>query len=65
MQQKNESFIPKEEGTALAEKIGAIGYCECSALTQDGLHEVFDKVIEATSGIKDTGRAGGKKCVLL
>ena len=63
LQQKGESFVKPEDGQALAEKIGAIGYCECSALTQDGLHDVFNKAIEATFVVKEEHT--NKKCSLL
>jgi len=52
LQQKGETFVQSSEGQELADKIGAVGYCECSALTQEGLHDVFNKVIESTLNVK-------------
>ncbi|ELP84242.1 Rho GTPase, putative [Entamoeba invadens IP1] len=63
LQQSGGSFVTAAEGEELATKIGAIGFCECSALTQDGLHEVFNKAIEATLNIKDVKEK--KICCLL
>ncbi|GAM21202.1 hypothetical protein SAMD00019534_043770 [Acytostelium subglobosum LB1] len=39
--------VSTEQGEALAAKLGAAYFCECSSLTKKGLHEVFEKVIEA------------------
>eukprot|EP00471_Norrisiella_sphaerica_P013678 CAMPEP_0184502648 /NCGR_PEP_ID=MMETSP0113_2-20130426/50907_1 /TAXON_ID=91329 /ORGANISM="Norrisiella sphaerica, Strain BC52" /LENGTH=146 /DNA_ID=CAMNT_0026891917 /DNA_START=123 /DNA_END=563 /DNA_ORIENTATION=+ len=38
-------LIGKDEGKEVAEKIGAIAYHECSALTQEGLKELFDDAV--------------------
>lgn len=46
-----EEPIPENEGKLLAERIGAVDYVECSALTQKNLKEVFDTaIIAALSG---------------
>lgn len=39
--------ITKEEGQARAREIGAVGYAECSAITQEGLHAAFEMAISA------------------
>ena len=33
------------KGMAMAKEIGAIGYRECSALTQEGLKDVFESAV--------------------
>merc|ERR1719233_464906 len=39
------SMVSSEEGTKLAEQVGAVHYMECSAFTQVGLKQVFEKAI--------------------
>jgi len=45
--------ISTEEGTALARRISAVRYMECSALSSDGLKDVFDCAITKVV-LKDT-----------
>ena len=33
-----------EQGKRLASELGAVAYAECSALTQEGMKNVFDEV---------------------
>merc|ERR1719362_533320 len=42
-----DSAVSAESGRALAKEVGAEAYCECSALTQEGLSDVFNVVIRA------------------
>jgi hypothetical protein len=37
--------VSAEEGSALAKKLGAVAFMECSALTQKGLKAIFDEAI--------------------
>nr|KAG5708474.1 hypothetical protein BaRGS_026201 [Batillaria attramentaria] len=47
---KRQKPVSEEEGRAMAERIGAAAYVECSALTKDGVREVFETVINPTVG---------------
>jgi len=40
--------ITREEAAARQKEIGAVSYMECSALTQEGLKDVFDAAIRAS-----------------
>jgi len=66
---KGMEIVKEAEGKRLAEEIGAARYLECSALTQEGLKEVFDTSIRvAMKNIclkrKQNGQHA-KCCVLL
>ena len=50
LKRRNLSVVSPEEGRAMAETLGAWRYCECSALTQKGLKDVFDYAILAALG---------------
>ena len=39
-------YLEFEDGKALAQKWGCVSYLECSALTQEGLKNVFDEAIQ-------------------
>ncbi|KAH9398531.1 hypothetical protein RDWZM_002200 [Blomia tropicalis] len=54
--------VSTEEGKAMAEKINAFGYLECSAKTKDGVREVFEVATRAALQSKKKRR---KKCIIL
>jgi len=67
-QQFRHQAISTEQGQKLCKEIDAACYCECSALTQDGLKEVFDSAIRSVlSPKKKKGQKGkgDKHCVII
>ena len=56
--------ITYEKGMKMAEEIRAFKYVECSALTQEGLKNVFDTAIAAAHGGLDTLKCKRKGCVI-
>jgi len=60
--------VAYNEGVALAKKIGAAKYVECSALTQKGVKEVFDFAVQSVLdpvALKKEGKEGSACCVIL
>jgi hypothetical protein len=58
LQRKNRQLVTVEQATKAAQEMNAVGYVECSALTQRGMKTVFDTAISAAIG---TLQKGGKK----
>lgn len=54
--------IKFEQGQALANKIGAFSYLECSAKTREGVREVFETATRAALKKKVNS---GKKCLII
>jgi len=54
--------VSPEEGQAVAQKIGATRYLECSAKTNEGVREVFE---HATRAALTNKRVKNKKCTIL
>jgi Ras-related C3 botulinum toxin substrate 1 len=48
LNQKNQKFVTYDEGLAMANSVGAVGYLECSAFTQKGLKQVYDAAVRAS-----------------
>jgi len=61
---KNQSPISREEGEALAMKLKAARYMECSVLTQEGLDRIFHDAVEV---VLDTPPppAKNRKCSII
>jgi len=54
--------VKSEDGRAMAEKINAFGYLECSARTKEGVREVFELATRAALQVKHKKK---KRCVLM
>jgi Ras homolog gene family, member A len=52
-----------EQGQALANKIGAFSYLECSSKTREGVRDVFETATRAA--LKKKVNSGHRKCLLL
>jgi len=61
---KGKRVVSKEEGTKLATEIGA-RFIECSAMTQEGLKDVFDSAIRVTLENRKKKEKAKKTCVIL
>jgi Ras family protein A len=61
MKMKQEPVRP-EEGKAVAEKINAFAYLECSAKTKDGVRQVFETATRAALQTKKKRKSG---CLLI
>lgn len=70
-------FVTQKEGIAMAKKLGAAEYVECSAKTRDGLRDVFVAAIMTAinkpnvngasgskKGSKNDGSAKKKRCLI-
>jgi len=75
MRKNGQKPVTKAEGEKVAAAIGADHYFECSALTQDGLSQVFEAAVKhvlpdskPTSGKDDKTHAkknGGRDCLMM
>ena len=43
--EKKTTLVTQEEGRAMATKLGAIDYMECSAITGEGVTELFEAAV--------------------
>jgi len=48
---RNQSMVNIESAQRMSTEIGAVNFLECSALTQEGLKQVFDEAIRAAMAI--------------
>jgi len=60
---RSQSMVTLEAAQRMAKEIGAVNFLECSALTQEGLKQVFDDAIRAA--MSTPNKPKGKKCILL
>lgn len=64
MRKKSLRFVTNAEGQAVAEKILAKRYVECSSLTGEGVDDVFEAATRAALLTFEKGEGGGC-CVIL
>ena len=63
---KVDKVYSTSEGTALAKEVNAHCYMECSALTQDGIKDLFEEAARAAIKYKNHKRnITNRKCLLL
>merc|ERR1712062_590195 len=60
LQGKNLNLVPKDAADKQAESLNFVKYLECSALTQEGLKNVFDEAIRAATRPKKKRTRGGR-----
>jgi len=60
---RQQIMVTVEAAQRMAKEIGAVNFLECSALTQEGLKQVFDDAIRAA--MSKPNKPSGKKCKLL
>jgi len=60
---RQQQMVTIENAQRMAKEIGAVNFLECSALTQEGLKQVFDEAIRAA--MSQPNKPKGKKCNLL
>jgi len=64
LKKRNQKMVPKEKAEELAKHLKLHRYMECSALTQEGLNEVFAEAVRAASSYHIEKRKKGK-CILM
>lgn len=72
LKKEGKSPISEDEANAMVKDLGALKYLECSALTRQGLKNVFDEALTSVVGQRDGNKPGGagakkksKGCALL
>ena len=69
LKKEGKAPITEEEANAMVKDLGALKFLECSALTRQGLKNVFDEALTSVvggGGPKPSGSGGKKKgCSLL
>jgi len=53
LEKKTKKPVSAEQGKRLASELGAVCYVECSALTQEGMKNVFDEALMAALNKED------------
>jgi len=63
--EKGLKFVDENDAKKMVKEVGALSYLECSALTKDGVKEVFDEAIKAAILSKKKSQRKSKKCKIL
>lgn len=63
LKKKKQTPITYRQGLAVADRIGAVKYLECSALTQKGLKTVFDEAVLAVLDLPPVNKRE-RKCLI-
>ena len=61
LERMKQAPVRTEEGRAMAERIAAAAYVECSAKTKEGVREVFETATREALKKSKRPKAGGKK----
>jgi len=64
LEKKKKKPVNAEQGKRLANELGAVAYVECSALTQEGMKNVFDEALMAALNKEDEEEQQGCSCTL-
>jgi len=65
LEKKTKKPVNAEQGKRLASELGAVAYVECSALTQEGMKNVFDEALMAALNKEDEPEKKRCCCTLL
>ena len=65
LHEKHQVPVSKAQGESLCAEIKAYKYLECSALTQEGLKQVFDEAIRCVLINQSKPKDGKRKCLIL
>jgi len=63
LKSRNQEMVTNDKAEGMAKEVGATRYLECSALTQEGLKQVFDDAIRAAMTKPNSKKKGG--CLIL
>ena len=64
LRSRKQSPITQQQGEAMRKKIGAVCFKECSALTHEGLKDIFDEAIKVVL-FPETKKKKRSKCTIL
>lgn len=64
LRERRQSPVTLQQGEAMKKKIGAVCFKECSALTQQGLKDIFDEAIKVVL-FPETNKTKKKACTIL